>query len=130
VRVKSGSAIDLRRFPFLLRRHRFHPLRQYYRRASCKLLAIARLSGPAFGGWTRTSLAIDFRTIRRGRVTIVVKRGSKTVRRFKVARTGTKTLQRKIVVRRRHVPRGRYTVTITAAAGSVREKATLVARRI
>jgi hypothetical protein len=130
VRVRSGNATDLRRFPVSLRHGRFHRLRQYYGRASCKLLAVARLSGPAFGGRTRTSLAIDFRTIRSARVTITIKRGSKTVRRFKVARSGRKTLQRKLSVRHGRVLPGNYVVTISAVAGRVKQKATLVARRI
>jgi hypothetical protein len=128
VRVKVGTATDLRRFPMVLRRGRFHRARQYYRRASCKLLSIARLSGPAFGGRTRTSLLVSFRTLTSGRVTVTVKRGRRTVRRFRVARSGTHTLRRKI--RALSVPRGAYTIMISASAGGVRETARLAARRI
>jgi hypothetical protein len=128
VRVRSGSATDLRRFPMVLRKRRFHRLRTYYGRASCKLLRIVRLSGPAFGGKTRTSLGIRFRTLRSGRATITVKRGKRTIRRFKVAWTGKATVRRKL--RARGVRRGRYRVTVAARSGRARQTATLFAHRI
>jgi hypothetical protein len=128
VRVKAGSAIDLRRFPVVLRKRRFHRLRGYYGRASCKLLRIVRLSGPAFGGKTRTSLGIRFRTLRSGRATITVKRGKRTIRRFKVAWKGKTTVRRKL--RARGLRRGRYRVTVAARSGRTRQTAALFARRI
>jgi hypothetical protein len=128
VKVKNGKATDVRRFTFTLKKRRFHALRQYYARASCKLLAIARLSGPAFGGRTRTSLAFALKTLTSGSATVTIKRGKKTIKRFKYAKTGTKTIRGKL--RAATAKRGVYTVTIVASAGGVREQAVLVARRI
>jgi hypothetical protein len=127
VRVRSGSTSDLRRFPLLRRRGRFHHLRQYYGRATCKLLRIARLSGPSFGGRTRTSLRISFRTLRSGRATVTVKRRGKTVKRFKPRWKGAKTVLLKL--RARRLPRGTYRVRIAARGGALRQKATLYSRR-
>jgi hypothetical protein len=130
IRVGSGNALDLRRYPVFHRGGRFHALRQYYGRASCKLLALARLSGPAFGGRTRTSLLIQLRTSRSARATITVKRGKKTVRRFKIAHTGKKNVRRKLRARGAHLRRGTYKVTIAVAAGKSRQTATLVTHKL
>jgi hypothetical protein len=128
VRVRSGKAIDLRRFPVVLRKRRFHRLRQYYGRASCKLLRIVRLSGPTFGGKTKTSLGIRLRTLAKGRATVTVKRGKRRVKRFTLSWKHRATILRKL--RARGHRRGTYKVTVAARSGKVRQTVTLYARRI
>jgi hypothetical protein len=128
VRVKSGKTFDLRRFPVLLRHGRFHRLHQYWGRASCKLLRIARLSGPAFGGRYNTSLLISFRTNRSGRAVVTVRRGKKVVKRYKPSWKGARTVRRRL--RSLHLRRGSYSVTVAARAGKSRQTVKLYSRRI
>jgi hypothetical protein len=128
VRIGSGKKADIRRFPLLRRGGRFHRLRQYYGRASCKLLRIVRLSGPAFGGKTIRSLGIRFNTSRTGKATITVRRAGHVVKRMKVRWSGRRTVRRKLHSRR--LRRGSYVVTIAGSAGKTRQKVTLGSRRI
>jgi hypothetical protein len=128
VRVKSGKTFDLRRFPVLLRKGRFHRLHQYWGRASCKLLRIVRLSGPVFGGQLHTSLLISFRTNRTGKATVTVRRGSRVVKRYKMSWKGAKTVRRRLHAL--HLKRGSYSVTVAARAGKSRQTVKLYSRRI
>jgi hypothetical protein len=128
VRVKSGKTFDLRRFPVLLRGDKFHRLRPYWGRASCKLLRIVRLSGPAFGGRLHTSLLISFRTVRSGRAVVTVRRGKHVVKRYKARWKGARTVRRRL--RSLHLPRGNYSVVVAARAGKTRQTVKLYSRRI
>jgi hypothetical protein len=128
VRVKSSKTFDLRRFPVLLRKGRFHRLHQYWGRASCKLLRIVRLSGPVFGGQLHTSLLISFRTNRTGKATVTVRRGSRVVKRYKMSWKGAKTVRRRLHAL--HLKRGSYSVTVAARAGKSRQTVKLYSRRI
>jgi photosystem II stability/assembly factor-like uncharacterized protein len=128
VRVKSGKTFDLRRFPVLLRSGRFHHLPPYWGRASCKLLRIVRLSGPAFGGQLKTSLLISFRTNRSGKATVTVKHGARVVKRYKTSWEGATTVRRRL--RALHLKRGTYSVTVAARAGMSRQTVKLYSRRI
>jgi photosystem II stability/assembly factor-like uncharacterized protein len=128
VRVKSGKTFDLRRFPVLLQRQRYHRLRQYWGTASCKLLRIVRLSGPAFGGQLHTSLLISFRTNRSGHGVVTVRRGGHVVKRYKASWKGARTVRRRL--RALHLKRGSYSVTVAARAGKSRQTVTLYSRRI
>jgi photosystem II stability/assembly factor-like uncharacterized protein len=128
VRVRSGKTFDLRRFPVLLRRGKFHRLRGYWGRASCKLLGIVRLSGPAFGGRSHTSLLISFRTVRSGRAVVTVRRGSHVVKRYKPSWKGARTVRLRL--RSLHLRPGTYSVTVSARAGKSRQTVKLYSRRI
>jgi hypothetical protein len=128
VRARGGKASDIRRFPVFLSRGRFKRLRDYYGRATCNLLGIARLSAPTFGGRTRTSLGIRLYPRQTGRATITVKRGKKTIKRFKVTLNGGAKILRK--VRAKHLARGNYVVTVVATSGRTRQTAKLVSKRI
>jgi hypothetical protein len=128
VRIRVGSTTDVRRIALLRRGGRFHRLHRFYGRARCRLFRITRLSGPAFGGRTRSPLAVSLRTRRSGRATVTVTRSSKRIRRFTARWSGVKTVVRKLKARR--LPRGTYRVTIAARSGSVNQTATLYARKI
>ncbi|MDX6562182.1 MAG: hypothetical protein QOD65_1996, partial [Gaiellales bacterium] len=78
----------------------------------------------------RTSLLIQLRTSRTAKATITVKRGKKTVRRFKIAHTGTKNVRRKLRARGTHLRRGTYKVTIAVVRGKSRQTATRVTHKI
>jgi hypothetical protein len=128
VKVRSGKTFDLRRFPVLLRKRRFHRLHRYWSRASCKLLRIVRLSGPAFGGPYRGSLLISFRTNRAGRATVTVKRGAKLIKRYRPRWKRATTIRRRL--RSLHLKRGNYRVTVAARRGKARQTVTLYSRRL
>jgi hypothetical protein len=128
VRVKSGKTFDLRRFPVLLRGGRFHRLPPYWGRASCNLLRIVRLSGPAFGGSLNTSLLISLRTNTTGKATVTVRRGSKTIKRYELSWKGATTVRRRL--RALHLGRGSYSVTVAAREGKARQTVRLYSRRI
>jgi hypothetical protein len=128
VRVKSGNTFDLRRFPVLLQKRRFHRLGQYWSTASCKLLRIVRLSGPVFGGQLHTSLLISFRTIRSGKATVTVKRGSRVIKRYKPSWKRAKTVRFRLPAR--GLRRGTYSVTVAGRAGSTRQTVRVFSRVI
>ena len=128
VRIRSGKTFDLRRFTVLLKKRRFHRLHPYWGRASCKLLRIVRLSGPAFGGRYHGSLLISFRTNRAGKATVTVKRGSKVVKRYKTSWKRATTVRRRL--RSLHLKRGNYRVTVAARAGKTRQTVTLYSARL
>jgi len=82
-----------------------------------------------FGGKSKRSLRIGYRLASAGTTTIVVKRGKKTVKRFKA----TKASAKKTYVQRvglKGLKRGDYTVTLTLVRGKAKTTARLVARRL
>jgi len=126
VRVRSSAkTVDERRFPLVLKHGRFHRVHQYYGRATCKLLRLVRLSGPAFGGGGRSPLKVRFATLRSGRATITVRRAGRLVKRFKVSWKGRRNVLRKLPARGHR--RGLYKVTVRAGNG---QTVTLYSRRI
>ena len=97
----------------------------FYGRESCGLLRSFKLYSPAFGGRRSASLGIAYRVARSTRVTVVVLRGRRVVRRWTAAtRRGETTYRLRLPARRLRA--GDYRVRITA--GTVTR--TLVARRL
>jgi hypothetical protein len=125
-RVRAGRGTDVRRS--VLRRHggRFSRAKSFYRRASCATLAQFKLERPVFG--RGRALGIAYRVGTRSRVSVVVRRGPKVVRRFKTRTVpARKTVRLRVTSRRR----GRHRVQITVRPErGVATKASLYAQRL
>ena len=80
VRFRSGREVRL----VALRRRagRFTRLPAFQRPRQCDGLSAYRLGGPAVGGSGRQPLSVLYRLGAPGRVSVVVKRGRRTIRRF------------------------------------------------
>ena len=73
---------------------RFHVRPPHYAKDSCRLIRSAKLSSPAWGGTTNRRLGIAVRLVRKGSVTITVRKGKKVVKRFRIKQAGTRTRPR------------------------------------
>jgi hypothetical protein len=93
----------------------------YVRARSCDGLSAFRLSAPAFGGTTRRGLRIAYRLARPARVSVVVSRGRKVVRRFATRRRAP---GRTFRLSLRPGRRGAYRISLVArgARGTVRAR--------
>jgi hypothetical protein len=125
VRLTAGG--DSRRVALVRSHGRFHP-RRAVAATSCRLIRSARLSSPAWGGSRNTRLGAAVRLVRKGSVTITVRRGTKLVKRWRIARAGTTTHRRLLKAGR--LPRGDYRVTIAAKAASLTQSVTLTSRKL
>ena len=123
------GGVDTRRIAFRRVRGRFVRRPPFQRRESCGFLRSFRLSGPAFGGRTRRPLGIAYRTGRRARVSVVVRRGRKVIRRYRARSRRAGRVHRLRLPSRRLRP-GTYRVTVRAKAGRTRARATLSSSRL
>lgn len=126
--IKGPGVRDTRRVALTGGAAGFHLRRDFYARASCKLLRTAKLSGPTWGGKTNRSLGIAFRFTRSGTAVVTIRRGTKAVKTVKIASTGTGT--HRITLPAKGRTRGDYAITIAGTAGSLTEKVTLVSRKL
>jgi photosystem II stability/assembly factor-like uncharacterized protein len=129
VLLDAGAIHDARRPAFVRSNGRFKRRRPFYALAQCKLLQVARLRRPAFGGTNGVKLGITARLTEPGSVRFVVKRGRKTVAKKRVASAGAGAAQR-LRVKPKGLKRGEYRVTIRAKSGKATETVTLAARRL
>lgn len=129
-RVPAAGGTDVRRTVLARRGGRFHRRPAFYRRAGCATLSQFKLRRPVFGGHGRRALGIAYRVAVPARVSLVVRRGHKVVRRFKTrsVRPG-RTVRLKLGARK--LRRGRYRVqaTVTPQRG-VTTRASLFAQRL
>ena len=120
-----GGLRDVRRVALRRAGGRFAPRPSFYRRASCGAVTSFKLERPAFA---RRGLGIAFRLGTPARVTVTVRRGGKTVRRFK-ARAGV--AGRTYRLRLRSARRGDHVVRLSARLASGRTvRAKLTSRRL
>ncbi|MBA3358814.1 MAG: hypothetical protein H0U20_05100, partial [Thermoleophilaceae bacterium] len=92
------------------------------------LLNVYRLSGSTFGA-NKRRLAALFRVRRRSRVSVVVRRGGRVVRRLRTRSFAARRPFR-LAIPSKGLRRGDYRVTVTARSGSERVTRTLVSRRL
>jgi beta-glucosidase len=114
---------------FALRRSggRFSRRPAFRRRASCGPIRAFRLSGPSFGGSGGRPLGIAYRLGSRARVRVVVLRGRRVVRRFRVrVRRGGRTYRFRVPSR--GLPPGEYRVRLAARGAGVRKRVVLRSR--
>ena len=120
----------MRRSTLRRRGGRFARGKSFYRRASCATLAQFKLERPVFGGPRNRSLGIAYRVGTRARVTVVVRRGKKVVRRFR-ARTERPGETVRLRLASEKLRRGRHRVTITVRPErGVTRRASLYAQRL
>ena len=120
-----GRLRDVRRVALRRAGGRFTRRPAFYRRASCGAVTSFKLERPAFA---RRGLGIAFRLGTPARVTVTVRRGGKTVRRFK-ARAGV--AGRTYRLRLRSARRGDHVVRLSARLASGRVvRARLTSRRL
>jgi hypothetical protein len=129
-RLPTGQ-VDARRVALVRRGGRFKVRKAYETRASCGLIRSAKLERPVFGGRTNRALNVGFRLGDEARVSVVIRRAGRVVRRFAERSFRGGTLHRlRATVKRGTFPRGRYTVTITARAGDQTVVRRLTAQRL
>jgi hypothetical protein len=119
---------DTRRVTLIRESARFHVRPPHYAKDSCRLIRSAKLSSPAWGGTTHRRLGIAARLVRKGSLTITVRRGKKVVKRFRIRQAGTKTRRRYVTAG--HLRRGDYRVTIAARAASLTQRVVLTSRKL
>ena len=123
VRFRSGREVRL----VALRRSggRFTRLAAFQRPRRCDGLSAYRLGGPAVGGSGRQPLSVLYRLSAPGRVSVVVKRGRRTVRRFAArSRAPGKTYR----LRFRTRARGTLRVVLMARLGTRTVRSQLTTR--
>jgi hypothetical protein len=121
---------DVRRSVLVRRGGRFRRGRSFYRRASCATLAQFKLERPVFGGPRNRALGIAYRVAVRSRVSVVVRRGRRVVRRFRArSEDGGDTARLRLASEK--LRRGRHHVTITVRPErGVATRASLHAQRL
>ena len=97
--LKGPGLRDTRRVTLIRSHGRFHVRPPHYAKDSCRLIRSAKLSSPAWGG-TNRRLGTAVRLVRKGSVTITIRRGKKVVKRFRIKQAGTKT--RRVFLRPGH----------------------------
>jgi len=124
-RFRLGS--DTRRVALYRSHGRFHR-RPAMEARSCTLIRTATLSNPAFGGSNHARLKLAFRLIRKGAVTVTIRRGAKAVKRVRFHQAGTRTHH--LSLRAARLRRGDYRVTIAATAASLKQSAVITSRKL
>jgi hypothetical protein len=128
VRFRLGK--DVRRSVLKRSGGRFRRGKGFYRRASCATLVQFKLERPVFGGRTNRALGIAYRVGTRARVTVVVRRGKRVVRRFR-ARSEQPGETVRLRLASEKLKRGRHRVTITVRPErGVTTRASLSAQRL
>lgn len=114
---------DTRRVTLRREEGRFRVRRGFYRRAACDLVRSFKLQRPVFS----RELGISYRLSAPARVTVVVRRAGKVVKRFAARRSpGSRTVRLRV----RGARRGDYTVRLVAEGEGSRVVSTLVSRRL
>lgn len=127
--IRSRGRTDVRRVTLVRAGGRFAVRPAFHRPDSCGLLTTAKLELPAFGGTGNRRLGIAYRVARRSTVTVTVTRAGRRVA-TKVLKGRAARRTYRVTLAARGLPRGRYTVRITAVAGARRATATLQAQRL
>jgi hypothetical protein len=128
VRFRVGK--DVRRSVLRRKGGRFFRGKGFYRRASCATLAQFKLERPVFGGPRNRALGIAYRVGTRARVSVVVRRGKRVVRRFR-ARSERPGETVRLRLASEKLRRGRHRVTITVRPErGVTRRASLYAQRL
>ena len=127
--LKLGALGDVRRVALSRRGGRWHVRRAFDYHSACRVLQLAKLSGPTFGGTKLRPMGISFRlALPAGSANVVVKRGKRTIKRVTYKSAGT-TLHR-LKLPAKPLRKGDYRVTITAKIGKRKQVLTLLTRRI
>ncbi|MDQ3739672.1 MAG: hypothetical protein M3389_01890, partial [Actinomycetota bacterium] len=127
--MRSGGASDARRIALLKRGGRFRVRPGFHAARRCRLIRLARLTRPVFGGTNRKPLRVSARLNQPGSITMTVRRGRKVVARKRFRAAGTRVRRFRVSLRRT-LRRGDYRATVVARSGSTAERVTLTGRRL
>ncbi len=127
VRIRRGRAV--RRFALERRHGKFRRRGAFDRGTSCDLVRAFRLARPVFGGPRHVALRAVLQVSQRARVRVVLKRGRRTVVRFR-RRTVPANHVLRIRFHSRTLRPGRYTLRLAARHGKTVVRSTLTARRL
>jgi hypothetical protein len=109
------GGVEVRRLPMRRVRGRWQPVGGYERRETCGLLRTFKLERPVFGGETNRALNVAFRVDAESTVSAVVRGPDGRVRgRFRQRTFSGGITHRLRQTVKRSMPRGRYTITLTA----------------
>jgi hypothetical protein len=127
--AQPGGETDVRRVTLRRVDGRFTSRPDFYRRATCDLLSSFKLERPVFGGRSNRDLGISYRLADAARVEVVVRRGSRVVRRFAASqRSGDRTFRLRLDAE--GLARGDYRVTLSARRGATTVRSVLTTRRL
>jgi hypothetical protein len=131
IRAHGPNGTDIRRFVLGRSGGRFRRLRETARHPTCAgVIRYFALGRPVFGGPHARSLAIVLQAGRPGtHVTIVARRGSRVVRRFRATLAAGGILQRRLRASRVR-SHGVVRVTATAKSGTATRRKTRTTRRL
>ena len=122
-RFRAGR--EVRRVAVLRRGGRFTRLPAFQRGGLCDGVSAFRLGGPAFGGKGRQPLGIVYRLAQPARVSVLVQRGRRTIKRFRARRRAPGKTYR---LRLRTRAKGMVRVTLVARLDGRTVRSRLVAR--
>jgi hypothetical protein len=123
---KVGRKTDTRRIALRRSKGRFSVRPAYERTTSCGLARSFKASRPAMNS---RSLGLSYKLAVKSRVSIVVLRGKKVVRRYKsVTRSANRTYKTKISGRK--LPKGELRIVLTAKGGNASSSLPLAVRRL
>ena len=126
---RGVGRLDQRRVNLQRSRGRFRRRPPSRAVTGCGLVRAYGLGRPVFGGTRGVSLGITFRLSRRARVSVVVRRGRRVVRRFRT-RSFSGGRRHRLRLSAAALGRGDYRVTLRARGGGRNFRRTLVARRL
>ena len=127
VRLRSGG--DVRRVAVRRGARRFSVRPRFERAPQCGVLRLFKLERPVFGGRTNRAVDVSFRLRRSARVSAVVRRGGRVVRRYR-ARPARAGIVHRLRLDSEGLPRGDHRVRLRVAVGGRVVSAVLVARRL
>ncbi|MDP9384419.1 MAG: hypothetical protein M3P50_04145, partial [Actinomycetota bacterium] len=128
-RVRTPQGKETRRVALRRVGGKLSVQRAFTARERCLLLTRTKAFRPVFGGRTNKPLRIAFRARQDARVSVEVFRGKRLVRRLRSGAASSDRTVRTTLASSR-LPRGDYTIRITARRGSSRQVETLTARRL
>ena len=127
--IRTPQGKETRRVALRRTNGRLSMRRPFTARETCRLLTRTKLNRPVFGGSTGKPLTVAFRARRNTTVSVEVFRGTRLVRRLRSgAASSARTVRSTLAAGR--LPRGDYTVRVTAGSGSDRQVETMTSRRL
>jgi hypothetical protein len=127
----ADGSTDTRRIPVIYSGGRFRSAAPFDFRRACGLLEAAKLERPVFGGSGRKApLNLSFRLSNSARVEVVIRKGSKVLKRFSSRMYAARRTHRLRFAPKGRGGRGLHTVTLRASRPGQSSEVVLTARRL
>ena len=128
--VGAGAKRDVRRLVLERRKGRFVRRASYFRRGTCDVLPRFKVERPVFGGATNRPLNVSFRLASAAKVTVIVSRGRKVLKRFGPTQRRASVTQR-LRLGAKGLGKGDYRISISVPRKGQKPLVTsLTARRL